>query len=287
MQNAANVQTRIIKDENRTWGVIEVSSFENIEVCEKTRQAVIKLEKQAVQGLVLDLRDNPGGLLEQALCMVDIFLPKEQLVLRVQPLEQDFDLEDIFANTALPEVHFTKKAQETKLPLVVLINSRSASASEIVAGALKEAKRAHIIGERSYGKGTILHAKEFETDEYIHPTVVHFFTTATFHFASGKTNHLLGIQPDLTHVGLATPVPLPREEDLFYYRIRSQKVKPPVLSPLDISVQVAVNSTTCVQKLQKEGVVEKQVVGLGQDRDAYTHTAIGLLGCLRASTMPE
>ena len=294
-QSTANVQTSMITDENRTWGIVKVDSFESSNTCEATKSAIAKLEGSAVQGIVLDLRDNPGGLLDQALCMIDLFLPSGQLVLQVQPVAHTeglhhFSPESMFAT----ESYYTEKVQVTQLPLAILLNSGSASASEVVAGALKEAQRASIIGERSYGKGTILQAKDFETAEYFHPSVLHFFTVATFHFASGDTNHLVGVQPDLAHAGLSTPVDFPREEDLFYYQIRTKKAVLPMPAVQHQTAAVlaqqrplfAESRTQCLQKLRAERAAQpRQPVLPAISGEAYINTAVHLLGCLRAESI--
>jgi carboxyl-terminal processing protease len=111
----------------------------------EVRNALIALKNQGAEKLVLDLRDNPGGLLSEAVEIVNLFIPKgKEVVKTIGKLEN---------------VNFTYKTTKTPLdkdiPLVVLINERSASASEIVAGALQDYDRAVLIGRKSFGKGLV------------------------------------------------------------------------------------------------------------------------------------
>ena len=108
-------------------------------------QAIRLLQNEGMTGLILDLRGNPGGLLGQAVDIVNFFIPKNQLV--------------VSTRSNLPsqnQVYLTKKDPiALDLPVVVLVNGRSASASEIVAGALQDLDRAVVMGERSFGKGLV------------------------------------------------------------------------------------------------------------------------------------
>ena len=112
---------------------------------EELRQAISSLKNQGMKGIVLDLRGNPGGLLQQAREVVGQFVPKGQTVVSVKGRTQYAKAEELK----------TIGTETEELPLVVLINKGSASASEIVAGALQDHNRALIVGERSYGKGSV------------------------------------------------------------------------------------------------------------------------------------
>ncbi len=111
---------------------------------------------QPLSGLILDLRDNPGGSLEAAVDMVDLFLDSGEIVSIRSPRD---DKQEV------GEVYETRKTSPWEsLPLVVMINSRSASASEIVSGALSDHGRAKVIGERSFGKGSVQELRPLEGD---------------------------------------------------------------------------------------------------------------------------
>ena len=127
-------------------GYIRLSSF-NQKVDEEIMDAIKKIEKQAsskILGYVLDLRNNPGGLLDQAVNVTDIFLPQGEIVSTRGRKKNDGS-----------RFNAAKKDMISGLPLVVLINQGSASASEIVAGALQDHKRAIIMGTKSFGKGSV------------------------------------------------------------------------------------------------------------------------------------
>jgi len=110
--------------------------------------------QQPLTGLILDLRDNPGGSLEAAVDMVDLFLDSGEIVSIRSPRD---DKQEV------GEVYETRKSSPWEsLPLVVMINSRSASASEIVSGALSDHGRAKVIGERSFGKGSVQELRPLE-----------------------------------------------------------------------------------------------------------------------------
>ncbi len=138
--------------ENVTWGMLpdstlaqlRISSFSR-DVGEDLREAVEAAEAAGATGLVLDLRNNPGGLLQEAVEVASIFLPDDADVLLRQDGQGNIDNEPVQRSNV-----------RTDLPLVVLINEGSASASEIVSGALQDAGRATLVGEQSFGTGTVL-----------------------------------------------------------------------------------------------------------------------------------
>ncbi|MBI3509507.1 MAG: S41 family peptidase [Bacteroidetes bacterium] len=111
----------------------------------EVQQALLDLKQQGATSIVLDLRENPGGLLIEAVNIVNLFVDKKQLIVsmrgRVKEWDQDFQ-------TQFDPV-------DTKIPLVVMVNAWSASASEIVAGSLQDLDRAVIVGQRSFGKGLV------------------------------------------------------------------------------------------------------------------------------------
>ena len=111
----------------------------------EVREKVIELKKQGMQLLVLDLRGNGGGLMNEAAEIVSIFVPKGSLVVSAQGREK----------SASYTLRTEKAPVDEKLPLIVLVDSGSASASEIVAGALQDMDRATIMGERTFGKGLV------------------------------------------------------------------------------------------------------------------------------------
>ncbi len=163
-------------------GYIRLSSF-NQKVDEEIKDAIKKIEKQAsskILGYVLDLRNNPGGLLDQAVNVTDIFLPQGEIVSTRGRKKNDGS-----------RFNAAKKDMISGLPLVVLINQGSASASEIVAGALQDHKRAIIMGTKSFGKGSV------QTILPSGDNVAIKLTTARYYTPSGKSIQQTGIDPDI------------------------------------------------------------------------------------------
>ncbi len=184
-------------------GYIRISSF-NEQTDGALEKAIKKFRKekgQNLKGVVLDLRNNPGGLLDQAIAVSDAFLEKGEIVsTRGRSLE---DAQRFNANDG---------DLVTGLPLVVLINGGSASASEIVAGALQDHHRAIVLGTRSFGKGSV---------QTIIPLGKHGamrLTTARYYTPSGRSIQAKGIDPDIlvepARVEKLTDIKRPREEDL-------------------------------------------------------------------------
>lgn len=128
-------------------------------------KAVLKLKAQGAEQLILDLRGNPGGLLTEAVNVSNIFVPKDQLIVYTKSHIEKFN------NT-----YATKKEPlDTEIPLTVLINDNSASASEIVSGSLQDLDRAVIIGARSFGKGLVQRPKPLKYGTQVKITISRYF----------------------------------------------------------------------------------------------------------------
>ena len=171
-----SVRSRLEKD----VGYVRITTFSE-QTNKSTKEAVKKiLKNKNLKGFVLDLRNNPGGLLEQAVAISDLFLEQGEIV-----STRGRDSEN-------PETYKAKPGDVINgLPLVVLINSGSASASEIVAGALQDHKRAIILGTKSFGKGSV------QTIIPVHPFGALRMTTAKYFTPSGKSIQKKGIDPDI------------------------------------------------------------------------------------------
>ena len=148
-------------------------------------------KKGAIKGIVFDLRNNPGGVLEQAVSVSDTFLKSGDIVsIRGRNDEK------------LREYKAKPQKSDVYAPMVVLINAGSASASEIVAGALGDQKRALILGERSFGKGSVQNIIELSDGSGLKLTVALYYTP------SGRSIQAEGIQPDIE-----IPFEAPRESE--------------------------------------------------------------------------
>ena len=148
---------------------------------DELRDALDALKAKGLERLVLDLRDNSGGLLSAAVEVASEFLEKGSTVVSVQGRE------------GFPERRFDSKPEDVPLgcPLVILINEGSASASEIVAGALAVSGRAKLVGEKSYGKGSVQTVFGLEDESGLR------LTTAMYYLPDGSTIHENGIEPDI------------------------------------------------------------------------------------------
>jgi carboxyl-terminal processing protease len=144
-------------------------------------RALKKLDKAKIKGLIIDLRFNPGGLLKAAIDVCSRFLARGELVIFTEGRGKS-NRQSFFAIEC--EKHL-------KLPIVVLINSYSASASEIVAGCLKDNKRAILIGSRSYGKGSVQRIRPLPNKGALRFTIAKYYTPAR------EVIHNKGIDPDI------------------------------------------------------------------------------------------
>lgn len=146
-------------------GYIVLSRF-NEKAFDEVESAFLKLKEQGMTQLVLDLRANPGGLLNQAIDIVSLFVPKGQLVVSTKAKVKKW------SNTYVTQ----KEPLDLKMPLIVLVNGRSASASEIVSGALQDLDRAVIIGQRSYGKGLVQRYRKLSYGTQFKLTISKYYT---------------------------------------------------------------------------------------------------------------
>ena len=172
------------------FGYVRISEFQE-PTTELMISAIKKLQKDSngqLRGLVLDLRNNPGGLLETAVQVADVFLDVKKLNNRYNDLI-------VYTEGRLPNAKYSAKATGHDIlngaPMVVLVNEGSASASEIVAGALQDYHRAVIVGINSFGKGSVQTVLPLDDEHAIK------LTTALYHTPSGRLIQNKGIIPDL------------------------------------------------------------------------------------------
>lgn len=163
------------------FGYVRVAAFQTNTAEELAKRIAALIEKEKpLEGLVLDLRSNPGGLLDAAVDVSDLFLESGLIV-------------STKGRVALASSEFTASPGDVLLgaPLVVLVDGGSASASEIVAGALQDRKRALILGQRSFGKGSVQSVLPLASGEAIK------LTTALYYTPSGRSIQAEGIEPDV------------------------------------------------------------------------------------------
>lgn len=196
------------------YGYVRVSQFQD-RTAPDLKEHLQKLHQQVepLHGVILDLRNNPGGLLDQAVAVSDLFLNKGLIVYTE-------------GRNAESQSSFSAQAEGTEppYPLVVLIDGGSASASEIVAGALQDHDRAIVLGEQSFGKGSVQTIVPLGDESGLRLTTARYFTP------SGRSIQALGISPDIV-VPQRNVDPIPenmsplREQDLENHFLSTEEKK--------------------------------------------------------------
>lgn len=214
-------------------GYIKLTTFTS-GCSDQVRKAVKELKEQGAKNIVLDLRDNGGGLAIEAVDIVNIFVPKGKLILSMKGKYQASNLKYFSRN----------QPEDINIPLVVLVNGKSASSSEITCGTLQDLDRAVILGERTYGKGLVQQTQELPYGAVLKLTTSHYYIpsgrciqaldysrlssngeayrtpdslTHVFHTAAGREVHDGGgITPDIKSVADTLP-------DLIYYLLLNDR----------------------------------------------------------------
>ena len=160
-------------------GYIRISSFDK-NVVDSLKKILPKLKKEGKKGILIDLRNNPGGLLSQAVGTLDLFIDKGILVSQKGRVKDE------------NKVYYAHKWRTYKeIPIVILVNNGSASASEIVSGSMQDHKRAIIVGEKTFGKGSVQAILPINKNEALRLTV------ARYYLPSGRTIQAKGVTPDI------------------------------------------------------------------------------------------
>lgn len=179
-----NIKREVIHDNTVSYkmldnniGYISVSAFETV-TKKQFKSAVDCLEKKNEKGLIIDLRDNGGGLLDTALDMLDQILPKKLVVYTKD-------------KNGVAEEYYTKDDKEIKIPIVILVNGNSASASEVFCGALRDYGKAKLLGTKTFGKGIVQSSFAFRDGTGLK------FTTSKYYTPKGINIHGTGFEPDI------------------------------------------------------------------------------------------
>lgn len=172
-------------------GYIRMRQF-TTDISEDVRTEVAKLLEQGAQGIVLDLRDNPGGLLNEAVNVASVFM-------------EDGEVVSVKERGEKPRTYQAKGDAFESVPLVVLVNRGSASASEIVAGALQDADRATLVGQQTFGKGTVQTIHRLDAGGGVK------YTTAEYYTPSGDSIEDVGVSPDRRIAGAARQLAAARD----------------------------------------------------------------------------
>jgi len=183
VRDIIKIQSVKYKTLEKGYGYLRISQFQEKTAADATKalEALQKENPEGVRGLILDLRNDPGGLLDEAVAVSDLFLDSGVIVTIKGRNEEE--------KTAF-NAH--KEGTMPPWPMVVLVNQGSASASEIVAGALQDYGRAVIMGSKTFGKGSVQTIIPLDDGSGIR------LTTARYYTPKGRTIHEKGIQPDIS-----------------------------------------------------------------------------------------
>ncbi|CAM4010795.1 S41 family peptidase [Flavobacterium sinopsychrotolerans] len=146
-------------------GYIVLSHF-NKKASLETKEALEQLKKEGAERIILDVRDNPGGLLNEAVNICNLFVPKNKIIVTTKSKIEKHN----------STYKTTKDPVDTEIPLIILVNGRSASASEIVAGALQDLDRAVVVGSRSFGKGLVQRPVDLTFGTQLKVTISRYYT---------------------------------------------------------------------------------------------------------------
>lgn len=146
-------------------GYIVLSRF-NAKASTEVSRALKELKNKGAEKIILDLRGNPGGLLSEAINVSNIFVPANELIVTTRSAIEKYN----------KDYYTQREPIDTKIPLVVLVNGRSASASEIVAGAMQDLDRGVIVGARSFGKGLVQRPRELAYGTQLKITISRYYT---------------------------------------------------------------------------------------------------------------
>jgi carboxyl-terminal processing protease len=241
------IQLRPVKWEIKDGiAIIDINTFSG-NSAEETRAALTAVDKATgghPLGYILDLRSNPGGLLDQAVDISDAFLERGEIV-----SQRGREKSDI-------ERYYAKPGDMTHgLPIIVLVDAGTASAAEIVAGALQDQRRALVMGETSFGKGSV------QTVVQTGPRSALRLTTARYYTPSGRSVQAGGIDPDIGVPQLSDPDyknrPVVREADLRRHLLAQAKADDKLLEEDDTAQDPRFSATS--EELTKKGIKDFQL----------------------------
>ena len=228
-------------------GYVRLAEFRE-ESFTEMHKALEKLRKDGMDSLIVDLRNNPGGLLNIAIKISEDFLPPGQMIVSTKGRHAAQDIETYSKNT---------QGKVTDVPVVVLINQGSASGSEILAGALQDNKRAVIVGEQSFGKGSVQSVIPLPDGSGLRLTTSKYFTP------SGVSIHGKGITPDI----VIERKYVKEETDEDKANIKKQKDLEKIFN--NIEVKQSINPTQ-TQMTQKEKETHDRLMNDNQVQAAMT-----------------
>lgn len=253
------IDTEIFSFNEKKYLKIQFSHFMRDDLCVEIRKAI--LDNTDAEGIILDIRDNGGGLVSNAGCIAEMFLPPSSIYFISKEASKVSELR-------------TRRNPIFHNKLAVLVNSRSASASEIISLAFKDYQRGLLVGQKTYGKGSMQnpYAIELANQLFIKLTV------SLFYAPSGYTNQTTGIQPDIevTSSEKEDEESSLREADLYYFPIQPDRIQTSFVKPTH---RLEVN-TDCMTQIN----VEKKYKSLSITdpmKDMFVLKALAGMECLK------
>ena len=244
--NRERIELRPVKWEIKDGiGIININSFSG-NVADQTKSALLSIDKATggrPLGYIVDLRSNPGGLLDQAVDVSDAFLESGEIV-----SQRGRDKNDI-------ERYYARPGDMAHgLPVIVLVDAGTASASEIVAGALQDHRRAIVMGEKSFGKGSVQTVVQTGPDSALR------LTTARYYTPSGRSVQAGGVDPDIIVPQISDPDykdrRVVREADLRRHLLAQAKVEDKLLENDDTADP---RFAAKAEELEKKGIKDFQL----------------------------
>lgn len=218
-------------------GYVQITQFSE-RTGDEFKSALKELERQGLRALIIDLRDNPGGLLDAAIEVCEQFFKRDELIAYTQGRTPE-SREDYLASGGNGG-----RAQ----PVAILVNGGTASAAEIVAGAMKDTRRAVIVGEKTFGKGSVQSVMELQNGEGMR------LTTARYYTPSGITIHEKGIQPQVE-------IEVSADDES---KVRLQQTRTDLLNPVEFNERFGFERIADVQLEAAEEVLTGVLAARGK-----------------------
>jgi carboxyl-terminal processing protease len=261
-----SVRSRLIESD---YGYLRVTQFQETTLDNLARHLTTLGRNGPLRGLVLDLRNDPGGLLHGAVGVSAAFLPPRALVVSTDGRTDDakrrfLATPEDYARGGRADVLSKLPTWVKQVPMVVLVNGGSASASEIVAGALQDHKRAVVLGTQSFGKGSVQSILPLGNNTAIK------LTTARYYTPSGRSIQAKGITPDFVVEETA-------EGDITQFRLREADLSRHLTNDRAPAESTAAPSTLSQQDHAAERTRERKPIELGADDDYQLQQALNHL----------
>ncbi|MCK5068883.1 MAG: peptidase S41, partial [Desulfocapsa sp.] len=246
------------------FAYIRITNFQG-HTTKDAKQLLIELEQKThIKGLILDLRNNPGGLLDQAISISDIFLEEGLIVYTKGRIQEQNMTFQAHANNG-----------KNQYPLVILVNEGSASASEIVAGAIQDHKRGVIVGTQTFGKGSVQTILPMPGGSGLR------LTTARYYTPNGRSIQAKGIVPDVEVPQIAYEEKETEEPALPNF-LRESDLKNHILNNNEKSKKEVIESSASTAK--EPSTTEQKTVTDRLKRDNQLRSALNILKSLNLYT---